>query len=68
MIVNLHNVSHVTITSMRFELHFTNGGSHMQRFDSVAEMLAEIHAWQEKTDDLSLERLSGPQQPAKGGN
>lgn len=53
MIVNLNNVSHVTVTGMRFELHFTTGGSHMQRFDSVADMLVEIGKWQEKTHALN---------------
>jgi hypothetical protein len=60
MIVNLDNVSHITIAGMRFELHFTNGGSHMQRFDSVAEMLVEIERWREKTDALTAEQTRPP--------
>ena len=60
MIVNLHNVSHVTISGMRFELHFRNGGSHMRRFDSVAEMLVEIERWQEKTHALTVEQKRTP--------
>ena len=60
MIVNLNNVSHVAVSGMRFELHFTNGGSHMRRFDSVAEMLVEIERWQEKTRALTLGQRPPP--------
>ncbi|MGZ8899284.1 MAG: hypothetical protein ACXW3Z_04235 [Limisphaerales bacterium] len=57
MIVNLENVSYVTVSGMRLELHFKDSSSYMNRFSSVGEMLAALKDWQEKTRILHGECL-----------
>ena len=57
MIVNLENVSYMTVSGMRLELHFKDSSSYMNRFGSVGEMLAALNDWQEKTRILHGECL-----------
>ena len=57
MIVNLENVSYMTVSGMRLELHFKDSSSYMNRFGSVGEMLAALKDWQEKTRILHGECL-----------
>lgn len=52
MVVNLEQVSYAAINGTRVELHFKDGGLHMQRFDSIEEMLSSIRAWQDQTSLL----------------
>ena len=58
MIVHLGRIAYVSITGMRFELHFMDGGSHMRRFDSIEDMLTTLEGWREKTTDLEDERTT----------
>jgi hypothetical protein len=57
MIVNLENVSYMTVSGTRVELHFKDSSSYMNRFGSVGEMLAAMQGWQEKTRILHGECL-----------
>ena len=53
MIVNLENVSYVTVSGMRVELHFKDTSTYMSRFSSVGEMLTAIGEWEKKTSELN---------------
>jgi hypothetical protein len=53
MIVNLENVSYVTVSEMRVELHFKDTSTYMSRFGSVGEMLTAIGEWEKKTKELN---------------
>ena len=53
MIVNLENVSYVTVSGMRVELHFKDTSTYMSRFGSVGEMLSAIGEWEKKTSELN---------------
>jgi DNA polymerase III alpha subunit (gram-positive type) len=54
MIFNLRDVSHVSVKGFELELHFNDASSHMQRFNSVEEMLAAIESWRLKS--VALDR------------
>ena len=53
MIVNLENVSYVTVSGMKVELHFKDTSTYMSRFGSVGEMLTAIGDWEQKTKELN---------------
>jgi hypothetical protein len=53
MIVNLENVSYVTVAGMKVELHFKDTSTYMSRFGSVGEMLTAIGEWEKKTKELN---------------
>ena len=57
MIVNLENLSYMTVSGMRVELHFKDSSTYMNRFGSVREMLTALKDWQEKTRILHGECL-----------
>ena len=57
MIVNLENLSYMTVSGMRVELHFKDSSTYMNRFGSVREMLTALKDWQEKTKLLHGECL-----------
>ena len=58
MVINLDLVSFVTLSGDKVELNFKDGGSHMDRFRSVEEMVERLREWQDQTTRLQSTPLT----------
>jgi hypothetical protein len=58
MIFSLKDVSHIAVRGLELELHFKDTSSHLRRFASLEEMIAEMKWWYARTETLTQPRPS----------